>query len=437
MVDIRPFNAIRYTQKAGNPENLITQPYDKIDAEQQKEYYQKSPYNYCRLILPMEENKYQMAQLRIEQWLKEGILTKEYEPAVFVSRQEFTLDGKKYERTGVIAALRLYNYNENMVFPHEGTYKAPKADRLNMLRTVQKDLEPVFLIYSDPERKTIALLQEVAKTKPIIQVTDSLKVKHTVWRVTDPQKIKQLQADLSSKTMVITDGHHRYESALAYRDEMRSKGNWTEDSAFNFHMSYIVPIQEEGLVVLPTHRLLKEFKLTDEVLQGFKPFFDISEIDPTVEALEYFLKSHVNEHAFCIYDGSKAYGLSLKHDKSVYNSVRAQVSKKTKIFDVVILRDIVFKHILKTGELNMDEHILYVRWTKAAVDKVNRGEANIAFLVNPVSAQTVAEIAQQHELLPEKSTDFYPKMVSGLMMMDISATEKLEANFFHGNYYKC
>lgn len=268
---------------------------------------------------------------------KKGILTREYEPAVFVSRQEFTLDGKKYERTGVIAALRLYNYNENMVFPHEGTYKAPKADRLNMLRTVQKDLEPVFLIYSDPERKTIALLQEVAKTEPIIQVTDSLKVKHTVWRVTDPQKIKQLQADLSSKTMVITDGHHRYESALAYRDEMRSKGNWTEDSAFNFHMSYIVPIQEEGLVVLPTHRLLKEFKLTDEVLQGFKPFFDISEIDSTVEALEYFLKSHVNEHAFCIYTGSKAYGLTLKHDKSVYNSVRAQVSKKTKIFDVVIL----------------------------------------------------------------------------------------------------
>ncbi len=177
MVDIRPFKAIRYTQKAGNPENLITQPYDKIDAEMQKEYYQKSPYNYCRLILPMEENKYQMAQQRIEQWLKEGVLAKENEPAVFVSRQEFTLDGKKYERTGIIAALRLYEYSENMVFPHEGTYKAPKADRLNMLRTVQKDLEPVFLIYSDPERKTIAFLQEAAKTKPIIQVTDSLQVK--------------------------------------------------------------------------------------------------------------------------------------------------------------------------------------------------------------------------------------------------------------------
>ena len=425
MVDIRPFEAIRYTGKAGDPENLITQPYDKIDPEMQKEYYQKSPYNYCRLILPIEENKYQIANERITQWLKEGIMAKETDPAIFVSRQEFMLDGKKYERTGIIAALRLYAYNENMVFPHEATYKAPKADRLNMLRTVQKDLESVFLIYQDQERKTITFLEETTKTKPVIQVTDSLQVRHTVWKVTDPEKIKQLQAVLGAKTMVITDGHHRYESALAYRDEMRSKGNWTEDSAFNFHMSYMVPVQEEGLVVLPTHRLLKEYKLTPQVLEGLKFFFEVTEIKPTVEDIETFLKKHLNEHAFCVYNGVKAYGLTLKHDKAVYDFVNANVSKETKIFDVVILRDIVFKHVLKTGQLNIDENIIYVRWTKEAVEKVNRGEANIAFLVNPINAKTVAEIAQQHELLPEKSTDFYPKMVSGLMMMDISASEKL------------
>jgi uncharacterized protein (DUF1015 family) len=425
LVDIRPFKAVRYSQKAGNLENLITQPYDKIDAETQKEYYQKSPYNYCRLILPMEENKYQVARQRVDRWLKEGILAKDKEPAVFVSRQQFSLDGEECERTGLIAALRLYDYTENMVFPHEGTYKAPKADRLNTLRTVQKDLEPVFVIYSDPERKTLTFMQQVAEGKPIIQVTDSLQVKHTVWRVADPEKIRQLQTELSGKTVVITDGHHRYESALAYRDEMRGKGDWTGDSAFNFHMCYMVPIQDEGLTVLPTHRLLKEFKLTNQALQDFKRLFDVSEINPTVEGIENFLKTHANEHAFCVYDDSKAYGLMLRHDKSVYEFVSAHVSKETKILDVVILRDIVFRQILKTGKLNMDENILYERWTKAAVDKVNSGEASIAFLVNPISAKTVAGIAQQHELLPEKSTDFYPKMVSGLMMMDISTSEKL------------
>jgi len=425
LVDIRPFKAILYTTKAGDPENLITQPYDKIDLQMQKEYYAKSSYNYCRLILPIEENKYQVANERIMQWLKEGIMAKEAQPAIFVSRQEFTLDGKKYERIGIIAALRLYNYSENIVFPHEGTYKAPKADRLNMLRTAQKDLEPVFLIYQDQEKKTIAFLEETAKTEPVTKVTDSLQVEHTVWKVTDPEKIRQLQAVLSAKTLVITDGHHRYESAIAYRDEIRSKGNYTEDSAFNYHMSYLVPVQEEGLVVLPTHRLLKEYKLTPELLEAFKFFFEVYDIEPDVEGIEAFLKEHANEHAFCIYHGSKAYGLTLKHDKAVYDFVNANVSKETKIFDVIILRDIVFKFILKTGELNMDENILYVRWTKVAVEKVNRGEASIAFLVNPISAKTVAEIAQQHELLPEKSTDFYPKMVSGLMMMDISASEKL------------
>ena len=321
--------------------------------------------------------------------------------------------------------MRLYAYKENIVFPHEATYKAPKADRLNMLRTVQKDFEPVFLIYQDQEKKTIAFLEETVKTKPVVQVTDSLGVKQTVWVVSDSQKIRQLQAILNEKTMVITDGHHRYESALTYRNEMRSKDNLSEDSAFNFHMSYMVPVEEEGLVVLPTHRLLKNYKLTDDLLQVFKFFFDVPEVEPTAEGLESFLKSHVNEHAFCIYDGSNAYGLILKHDEAVYEFVNANVSKETKIFDVVILRDIVFKFILKTGELNIDDNILYVRWTKAAVEKVNRGEASIAFLVNPINAKTVAEIAQQHELLPEKSTDFYPKMASGLMMMDISPSEKL------------
>jgi uncharacterized protein (DUF1015 family) len=271
----------------------------------------------------------------------------------------------------------------------------------------------------------MAFLQEVAETEPIIQVTDSLQVRHTVWRVADPEKIRQLQAWLSGKTVVITDGHHRYESALAYRDEMRGRGGWTQDSAFNFHLCYMVPFQEEGLRVLPTHRLLREFKLTSRAMRDFERFFDVSEVEPTAEGLEGFLKSHLSEHAFGVYDGSKAYSLTLKHEESVYDFVRANVSKEVRIFDVVILRDIVFKCILKTGKLNMDENILYVRWTREAVEKVNRGEASIAFLVNPISAQTVAEIAQQHELLPEKSTDFYPKVVSGLMMMDISAGEKL------------
>jgi uncharacterized protein (DUF1015 family) len=171
--------------------------------------------------------------------------------------------------------------------------------------------------------------------------------------------------------------------------------------------------------------LLKNYKLTPEVLAGLSRFFEICEIKPKVYAIEAFLKSHISEHAFCVYDGLKACGLTLKHDKTIYEYIDANVSKETKIFDVVILRDVVFKQVLKTGALTIDENILYERWTKDAVAKVDRGEASIAFLVNPIPAKTVAEVAVKHQVLPEKSTDFYPKLVSGLVLMDISVDEKL------------
>lgn len=425
LVDIRPFRALTYTQKAGNPVDLITQPYDKIDRAQQKAYYARSPYNFCRLILPLEENKYEVASRRISQWLKDEVLSKERSPAVFVSQQEFQLEGKTYKRTGIIAALKLYSYSENMVYPHEATYKAPKADRLNMLRNVQKDLEPVFLMYQDSEAQTIGFMNEVTKAEPMTQVTDTFGVKHTVWKVLDAKKIQHLQAIFEHKKMVINDGHHRYESALAYRDEMRAKGDWTQNSAFNFYMCYMVPVQEEGLIVLPTHRLLKNYRLTPEVLYGLACFFEVQEIQATVESIEAFLGSHIGEHAFCIYDGAKACGLTLRHDKSVYDFIDTYVSKETKVFDVVILRDIVFGQVLKTGQLDLDDTILYERWTRDALARVDIGEATIAFLVNSIAAKTVAEIAVQHELLPEKSTDFYPKLVSGLVLMDISIGENL------------
>lgn len=425
MVDIRPFRAIQYTEKAGDQQNLITVPYDKMDPAIQRNYYGKSPYNYCRLILPMEENKYEVARQRIHQWTKEGVLAKEEEPAVFVSRQEFTLSGKMCVRTGLIAALRLYSYNESMVFPHEVTYSEPKADRLNMLRTVQKDLEPVFLIYSDPENRTVDFFAETAKTEPTNEVVDSDGVKHTVWKVSDPQKLEFLKKEMKDKTLVITDGHHRYESAIAYRDERRNEKNWTKDSAFNFHMCYMVPVQDEGLVVLPTHRLLKGFKLSKSTLVELKRFFTVSEIASTVEASEAYLKSHTEEHAFCVYDGSRVYGLLLKDEKTVVDIINAGCPKEVCLLDVVILRDLIFKHLMKTGEMKMDQHILYAGSTRDAFEKVNSGETELAFLVNPINPKTVWEIAQKHWRLPEKSTDFYPKPVSGLTMMDISPDEKL------------
>jgi uncharacterized protein (DUF1015 family) len=425
VVEIRPFRAIRYTEKAGDYENLIAQPYDKIDQDMQKEYYEKSEYNYCRLTLPIEENRYEISRQRIRQWMSRGILEKDEEPAVFIYRQEFELFGKTYTRTGFIAALRLHPYEENKVLPHEITLKGPKIDRLNMLRATQRNLETGFLLYPDPEKITINLFAKMARSHPLIDVEDSLGVRNLIWRLADPENIKLVQEAVINKQFVIADGHHRYETAVAYRDERRRQEEWTQDSTFNFRMSYMVPIQDEGLIVLPTHRLLKKIKLTDDTLKNLKKFFAISEIDPNTENLRSFLESHKKKHAFCVYDGKKAYGLLLKNEKTVSEFMDVAWSDEYCSLDVTILKSVIFEGIMKTGELKIDEDILYVRWIKNAMEKVDGEEAKLAFLVNSTIPETVLKIARKHERMPEKSTDFYPKMVSGFTMMDLSLGEEL------------
>lgn len=425
MVDIRPFRAIRYTEKAGDLAELITRPYDKISFSMQKKYYEKSDYNYCRLILPLERNKYEAAKHRIEEWLSEGVFSRDEVPVVFVYRQEFHWSGKKLTRTGLIVAMRLYSYGEGTVFPHEVTYNEPKTDRLKMLRAVQKDLEPVFLIYSDPENFTLDFFTEISKDQPLEAVEDSFGVKHVIWRVSDPKRLNYLIKVMEKKRMVITDGHHRYESALAFRDEMRANSTWTENSAFNFQMSYIAPVQEKGFVVLSTHRLLTDIELTKDTLKALAAAFKITELAPKVETLERYLEIHKKQHAFCVYDGSRAYGLLLRDEKYASKLINENCPKEACLLDVVILRDVVFKRVLKIGTMKMDEHILYAESTLDALRKVDRQQAKLAFLVNPVNPETVWHIAQKNWRLPEKSTDFYPKPVSGLAMMDVSPEEKL------------
>lgn len=425
MVDIKPFKAIRFSKKAGSIINLVTQPYDKIDPLMQKQYYQQSIYNFCRIILPLELDKYDVAKNRLQEWLSKEVLIKDKEPAFFVLRQIFQINGKSFHRIGLFVALRLYNYDEKIVFPHEGTYKEPKDDRTNMLKSVRKNLEPVFLIYSDPEKVTIKFFSRIIKTKPLLDFKDNSGVSHSIWKVVDPKSISFIADALKDKILVIADGHHRYESAISYRDSQRKEKNWTQNSAFNFYMSYIVPIEESGLVVLPTHRALKGFELTPLIIKKLADFFILKSITPTVKSLQLFLKKNSKKHAFCIYNGSEAFGLILKNEVQAQKIINSTNSKELNLLDVTILRDLVFKHIMGIGKLKMHHDIIYAETTIEALEKVNNKDAKLAFLVNPVDPKIVWKIAQKGWQLPEKSTDFYPKPLSGLMMLDISNEEQL------------
>ncbi|MHA1399858.1 MAG: DUF1015 domain-containing protein [Candidatus Heimdallarchaeaceae archaeon] len=423
MVDVKPFNGIRYTEKAGDIKDLITQPYDKIDAEMQKMYYDKSEYSYCRLTLPIEEDRYNIARQRLEQWLKEEILKKDEEPGFYVYYQEFELFGEKYTRKGFIGALRLHPFEENIVLPHEKTHKGPKIDRLNMLKTTRHTLEAGFILYSDPEKKTIAIFDEITKEEPIIDVVDSLGARNKVWRLTDPEKIREVQKVFANQQLVIADGHHRYETACTYRDMRREEaGEWDENDAFNFRMTYLVPVEDDGLVVLATHRCLAKEKVTEEKKKELEKYFEMKEIEK--EDIPKFLEENRDKHAFVYYQDGTATGMIMK-DHSTINEFVKDASEEYKHLDVVILRDMIFNGILGLGELHIDDDIFYERWWNEAVEKVDQGKYKVAFILNPTKAEQVLAVAKNHERMPQKSTDFYPKMISGLTMMSLEEGEKL------------
>ncbi len=423
MVDVKPFRAIRYQEKAGDLAKLIAQPYDKIDATMQKEYYAQSDYNYCRLTLPIEEDRYNVARKRLEEWLNNEILKQDDTANIYVYYQEFELFGQKYIRKGFIGALRLYPFEENVVLPHEKTHKGPKIDRLNMLQTTKHTLEPGFILYNDEEKKTLALFDEVSQGSPILETVDSLGVLNKMWKLSDPEKIKIIQDVFKGQQLVVADGHHRYETACTYRDMRREeKENWEENDTFNFRMTYLVPIQDEGLIILATHRCLAKDKVTSEKMTELKKYFTIEEI--AKDQINTFLETNKDKHVFVMYQDGKAFSMILE-DTTTINKFVHDASIDFKNLDVVILRDMIFEGILGLGDLHIDEDIFYERWVEDAVQKVDEGKYMVSFILNPTKAEEVLNVAKNQERMPQKSTDFYPKMISGLTMMSLEDEEKL------------
>ncbi len=423
MVDIRPFKAIRYTEKAGDIEKLIVQPYDKIDAEMQIQYYNQSDYNYCRLTLPSEENRYEIARQRLERWLLEEILVKDDVPGIYIYYQEFELFGKKYVRKGFIGALRLHPFEEKIVLPHEKTHKGPKIDRLNMLKTTRHTLETGFILYSDPDKKTINLFDEISKQPPLINAKDDLGVINRIWKLSDSVHIKIVQEVFKDQQLVIADGHHRYETAVTYRNMRRETADpLKEDNATEFRMTYLVPVEDEGLVILATHRCLAKVKVSEEKMNELKIFFDLNEI--LKSDIPKFLEENRDKHVFVLYQDGRAVSLIMK-DPSSINRYVGEVSDDFKSLDVVILRDMIFHGIMGLGDLHIDDDIFYERWWNEAVEEVDNGTYQVAFFLNPTSADQVLKVAKHGERMPQKATDFYPKMISGFTMLSLEEGEKL------------
>ena len=422
MVEIRPFRALHYSEDMFGKDisKLITQPYDKIDEKMQDEYYRRHEYNFVKLILPKERNRYETAAKRLREWKENGVLKRDKKPAIYIYTQEFDLHGRRYVRRGFIAAMHLHPFEERIVLPHEKTHKGPKEDRLKMLEATRTNLEAGFVLFKDDGRVK-EIINEAIKCESGLYGVDDYGTITRLYRVEDEEKIRIIQNTLKDEQVVIADGHHRYETAVYFRDKMRAKiKNWKDHHAFNYRMTYMVSLNDPGLVVLPTHRLLRRVKIDDEHWGEIKKYFSVEKID--INNAGEFLKENRDANAFVIYQNGKAYGLIRSTDVSEF--MNPTWSEAYRSLDAVVLREVIFK-VLGVMNPKINEDIYYERWIEDAVEKVNKGIAKVAILMNPITPEKVLEVAKNLERMPQKTTDFYPKVISGFTMMPINERELL------------
>jgi uncharacterized protein (DUF1015 family) len=425
MADIRPFRALRYNQQKVTTSQVVTQPYDKITPAMQEKYYAASPFNLVRIILGRAEssdnateNVYNRAAAFGRQWRQDGVLQQDSAPSVYQYSQTFTAPtGKKFERRGFIALGRVEDYSAKLVFRHEQTLAKPKADRLDLLRATRAHYEQLFLLYEDAGEIDSVL---ASSSRPAIDVADEYGVAHRVWQVSDPAAIASVQAKMRDQKLVIADGHHRYETALNYRNECRTGGSSSSEAPHEFVMMTFVNMNDPGLLILPTHRVVHSLGTfsVDEFHKAGREFFEVEEVDPAIEAgrATALLQERGSAGtALLAVTANRAF--VLHSPKPAGARLLSGLSSRQQSLDVVQLHKVLLEGVLKLSEesIRNQQNLSYVREAAEAIAAVRgKAAANIAFLMNACPVRKMREVALAGEVMPQKSTDFYPKLLSGL-----------------------
>jgi len=425
MADILPFRALRYDLRRVSAPEVVTQPYDKITPAMQDRYYAAGPYSLVRIILGRHEsddtsakNVYTRAAAYSREWRAQGILKQDPAPSIYASSQIFTSpSGEKFERRGFIALGRVEDYSAKVVFRHEQTLAKPKADRLDLLRATRVHYEQLFLLYEDSGEIDAALSP---RSTPTIDVTDEYGVIHRVWQISDPAIISSVQEKMRDKKLVIADGHHRYETALNFRNECRTAAGKTDPQAhYEYVMMTFVNMNDPGLVVLPTHRVvhsLNSFSV-DDFRKTCEEFFEVEEVEPRIDAASSTaLLNKWRQKASALLAVTPSRAFLLHSIKPAASKFFAGLSSRQQALDVVQLHKCVLEGVLKLSEesIRNQQNLSYLRDASEAIEQVRQGKANLTFLINPCRVQQVRDIAFAGEVMPQKSTDFYPKLLSGL-----------------------
>jgi uncharacterized protein (DUF1015 family) len=438
MAEIFPFHAYRYNPERVKLADVITQPYDKITPAMQERYAALNPNNLITVEKgkpsprdSASENVYTRAKQALERWIREGILVRDSRPGIYIYFQDYTVPGTTERRTrkGFIALGRVEDYPAGVVFRHELTHTGPKADRLELLRHTRTHTGQLFMLYSDPQRRIDELIDQIASHSQPNEVKDEYGVVHRIWPVFEPMIIGQIVRAMAPQKLVIADGHHRYETALAYRDERRASADGGDrDAPHEKTMMTFFNTHGEGLLILPTHRLISSLPSFD--LNSFRKkissLFDQEDYAfgsqaARTAAFERFQRDLAaggeRGRAFGMYAGGSFTLLRLRRDADLRKRM-PDLSDAQRQLDVVLLHRVLLEQGLgiTTAAVTAEQNISYEREMGAALDEVDQKRAQICFLLNPVRVQQVMEIALAGDVLPQKSTDFYPKLLSGLTL---------------------
>ena len=431
MATLRPFRALRYNTRDPLSVALVTAPpYDCITPNEQEELYRTHPHNIVRLILGKEQagdtdrhNKYTRAAALMAKWKKASILVRDQAPTLYFYQQEFEVEGKSYLREGFLARVGLEEFGTGKIFPHEETMPGPKEDRLKLMRATHANTEPIFGIFPDPTNAVTALFHEMGLCEPLAQTVDGSGVVQRLYGCADPRLIARVVEAMAERPLFIADGHHRYETALAYRCELEAAGQKIgPDHPASSILMLCVSMHHPGLAVLPTHRILSGVRgLTAEALRkATEEHFTWKELIGA-EATSPRVDQHLREahgHAFGVWthDTSKAFILTLK-DPKIMDQFAADHSKAWRRLEVAILERVILQHDLPKSVPGFDQvKRRYVHLAQQAFDAVHEEGADAAFVLRPLPVQSLQDVAQEGERMPAKSTYFYPKALSGLVI---------------------
>ncbi len=420
MADIQPFKAIHYnTSVIGDLSKVVAPPYDVISKEQQEEFYKRGPNNIIRLDLNHDPDPYPSAAAEMKRMMNEKALVQDAEAAIYPCFQTFkTQDGATVTRRGFISWIKLEPFEAGVVLPHEHTLSGPKMDRLKLMTATKASFSQIFSVYGDQGKTLEKEYGKLANAKPFLEA-DQDGVNNRVYRITDPATVKVFQDLLKKIPVYIADGHHRYETALEYQRIMKEKNaKHTGKEAYNYIMMYFTNIFDSGLVVYPTHRILHSLAAFDgnKLIESVKKHFDFS-TKPDVDSLASSLLAAGSHSYGMILPEKKYYLMKLKPGSDVLSIVKENVPPPVKRLDVTLLHDYVLTQTLGISK-EAQEKKLNINYTidRHEVDKaVQGGKGQLGFILNSTKVEQVKEVADAGAVMPQKSTYFYPKLLSGLL----------------------